>query len=289
MTTKSKKAKPEGKVKKKKVKPIITVDPDEFTYDDDISEMGEIDFDSVVGMIEEIDDIPLYPKILIFGEQGTGKTTFLGTLPRPLLVLDCNERGTMSIRGKGHKRIKVRNHQDLENIYWYLATQKHPFKSLAIDTTTQMADIVMAHVLREDGHEGIPHKGHWGGSTQLQKTLLIRFRNLPMPVAFAAQLKRLNEDDLEDDEKNKVPMMSPAVRAILGAAVDVIGYTYIKEVDSTVKGKLVTKYSYRMRIGPSSEILTKVRTIKEVKYPAVLEDPTFDRVFKILQKTLKED
>lgn len=275
MTTKS----------KKRTKPVIEVDPNEMTYEDDISEMGDIDFSAVERMIEEIDDIPVYLKILGFGEQGTGKTSIIGTMPPPVLILDCNERGTMSVRGKGHKRIKIRSYEDLENIYWYLATQKHPFKSLGIDTTTQMADICMAGILKADGHEGMPHKGHWGQSVQLQKNILIRFRNLPMHVMFTAQLKRLNEDDLMDeDEKTKVPMMSPAVRGILGAAVDIIGYTYIKEVEKEVKGKLRTTYQYRMRIGPSSEILTKVRTRPEIKYPAILVNPTFDKLFEIATK-----
>lgn len=270
---------------KKKKKISIEVDENDFTYEDDISEMPEIDFDALASLIEEIDDIPVYPKVLVFGEQGAGKTTFMGTMPKPVLILDCNERGTMSIRGKGHKRIKIRSAEDLENIYWYLYTQKHPFKSLGIDTTTLMGDIVMTGVKKADGHEGLPQRKHWGESVAVQKDLLMRFRNLPMNVTFAAQLKRMDEDSLEDDEsKSKVPMLSPAVRAVLGAAVDVIGYMYVKEVEKEVKGKLKSSYQYRMRIGPSSDILTKVRTIKEVQYPAILVNPTFDKIFGILTK-----
>lgn len=245
----------------------------------------DIDLETIHGMIEDIDDLPLYLKILIFGEQGTGKTTCGGTMPGPILFVDCNEEGTKSVRGTNSKRIRIRTWEQFEGIYWYLRTQKHPFKSVVIDTTTQLADIGMSHVLEEDDHRGLPIRKHWGQLTQLMKTWLINFRNLDMHVMFIAQVRRLDEEDLNDDETyTRVPMMSPAVRGALGAGVDIIGYTFHKQIEKEVKGKTITRTSYRMRIGPHEEILTKVRVPKGVKYPALLEDPTFDKLFEISQR-----
>jgi hypothetical protein len=143
----------------------------------------------------------------------------------------------------------------------------------------------MSKVLQDDDFTGLPIRKHWGQSTSLQKTWWIRFRNLDMHVIFICQLKRIDEEDLDDDEEyTKVPMLSPAVRAVLGAAVGIIGYMYHKEVEKEVKGKKKRYTSYRMRIGPHSEILTKVRVPKNIKYPAVIENPTFDKLFEILTK-----
>lgn len=272
--------------KSKKTKPKVVVDPHEFLEENLDDEMpNDLDFEALEKVIEEIDDLPVFVKALIYGHQGSGKTTFGGTGPVPVIFLDCNERGTLSVRGQGHKRVRITNLDQLQTIFWYLYAGKHQFKTVVLDTTTMMADIVMSQVLKDDGHEGPPHKNHWGDSTAIQRDLLLKFRNLPMNVIFLAQLKRLNEDDLSDEEeKSRVPLMSPAVREMLCAAVDVIGYTYVKEVEKEIKGKLKTQYQYRMRIGPSSTFLTKIRTKREVKYPAVLVDPTFNKVRDILLK-----
>lgn len=273
--------------KTKKTKEINNVDVEAIILDDqDYQEADiDIDFEQIASMIEDIDDLPIYLNVLIYGEQGTGKTTIAGTFPGPVVYVDCNEEGTLSVRGQGHKRFRVRKFDTLEGIYWYLKTQKHPFKTVVIDTTTQLADIGMQKVLEEDDHSGLPIRKHWGQNTQLMKTWLILFRNLEMNTVFTAQVRRLDEEDLDDDESyTKVPMLSPAVRAVLGAAVDIIGYSYIKEVEKEVKGRVKKGYSYRLRIGPHSEILTKVRTKRGVKYPAVLEDPTYDKLIKIIEK-----
>jgi len=269
-------------VKKKKIDVVV----DTMNYDGDYAEMdSDIDLDAIAELIEDIDDLPIYLNVLIYGEQGTGKTTIAGTFPGPVCFIDCNEEGTLSVRGLGHKRFKVRKFETLEGIYWYLRTRKHPFKTVVLDTTTQLADIGMEKVLEEDDHRGLPIRKHWGQNTSLMKTWLIRFRNLDMHTVFIAQLRRLDEDDLDDDESHtKVPMMSPAVRASLGAGVDIIGYTFIKEVEREVKGKTTVGYSYRMRIGPSSDILTKVRVPKGTKYPAVIENPSFEKLFNIVAK-----
>lgn len=246
---------------------------------------SNFDLDGIESRIVDIDEQPLYLKALFYGDQGTGKTTTAATFPG-VLFLDCNEKGTMSIRGSGHKVILIERWEDLEAAYWYLATRKHPFKTVVIDTATQAVDLGMARVLELDGHEGLPIKKHWGQLTQLAKATFINFRNLPMHVVFLAQLKRLDEDELSDDESyTKVPMISPAIRASLGGAVDVIGYTFIKEVTETdKKGREKVSYSYRMRIGPSSTILTKIRARKGVSYPAVLKDPSFAKIMEIITK-----
>lgn len=276
------------KKKAKRKKPDISP-PDDFDPED-IEEMGDdIDLSRIDSMIEDIDDLPVYLKVLDFGEQGSGKTTLIGTFPKPI-VLDCNEEGTKSIRGLGHKRVKIRSWNDFMTVYWYLKTRPHPFLTVGVDTTSNLADIAMSEVLALDEHNGLPIKKHWGMMTGLLRNGLILMRNLPMHVIFTAQMKRLDEEDIDDeDTKLIIPSLSPAVLKSIGAAVDVIGYSHVKEVEKEVNGKYKSLFEYRMRIGPHSTILTKVRTEKGVKYPAVLRDPTFDKLFEIVMKKKEEE
>jgi len=246
---------------------------------------SDFDIDAIASQIQDIDETPMFLKILVYGEQGSGKTTFAATAPGPVLFVDCNEKGTDSIRGLGHKVFPAKTWDDLEGIYWYLATGKHKFKSVVLDTVTQAMDLGMKKVLELDGHEGLPIRKHWGQLTTMAKNRFIDFRNLPMNVLFLAQLKNVSEEDMDDAEPYaRIPALSPSVRASLGAAVSVIGYQHIKEVMTEKKGKTKVGYSYRMRIGPSSEVLTKVRIPKGLSYPTILKDPSFSQIWDILPK-----
>lgn len=271
----------------KKKKKASSKKPKEFdTQYDHYSAPVDIDLEEIEAMIESIDDSTEFCKILIHGPQGTGKTTIAGTHPERTIFIDCNERGTKSVRGltKEGMKFPARSWDDIEGIFWYLATKKHPYKHVVIDTTTNGADLAMAKVLEMDGHEGLPIKKHWGQSTQLQKKMWLAFRNLPMDVTFLCQTKTKDEEDLEEDETvTKVPAISPSVSALLEAAVDMIGFTFIKESISTdKKGREKKDYKFCLRIGPSSTIRTKARVPKGTTYPHVLVNPEYKDLRSIL-------
>ena len=144
----------------------------------------------------------------------------------------------------------------------------------------------MQKKMEVDEWEGLPIRKHWGQLTQWGKTWFINYRNLPMHVIFLAQLR-------ESMKKMQRLMMTTLVypcyhlllEAALGAAVDCIGYTYIKSVvGKDKKGNERLAWSYRLRIGPSNTILTKMRTAKGVKYKATLRNPEFKDIVAILKK-----
>ena len=271
------------------IEDIEDIDLDDLDFQDDAVEKEAtvgVAVESIADMIKDVDKQPVHAKLLIYGEQGTGKTTFAGTAEGPILFVDCNERGTASIRGQGHKVINISDADQFESLYWYLASGEHPFKTVVIDTVSNMMDIAMQKVLDLDEWEGLPIRKHWGQLTQWGKTWFINYRNLPMHVIFLAQLRRIDEEDAGiDDDYTRVPMLSPAVRAALGAAVDCIGYTYIKSVvGKDKKGNERLAWSYRLRIGPSNTVLTKMRTAKGVKYKVALRNPEFKDIVAILKK-----
>jgi phage nucleotide-binding protein len=244
-----------------------------------------LDYSSFAEGIEDITaESEDHIKALFYGPNGTGKTTVAGTFPGPVLVLDCNEKGTKVLVGTGSKKRLVTTFDMFQMAYWYLKDGKHPYKTVVIDTVTNLAEITMRSILGEDVTR-MPHKGDYGANSQILKRWLLDFRNLPMNVVFICQEKRDSDDDIESETASVYPQLSPAVRGILGGGVDVIGNTYIKEVDDSENpGKVKVKFC--MRIGPNSKYLAKCRTPRGAKCPASIVNPSYAALRKIMRGEL---
>lgn len=214
-----------------------------------------------------VDEASEFVKVLLYGRHGSGKTRIAATAP-DLLIVDINEKGTRSVRHSGAKVFPVRVWEDLTYVYWYLKGGEHSYRSVALDTITQMQHLCMKHVLGEaedrdpNREPSMPDRRAWGKLSELMKPLLLNFRNLDMNVIFVAQERVLSEED--SDITLTVPDLSPGTRGTACAAVDVIGRVYQKEVRTTTgkgKNKKESKdWQTRMLVGPHDSFETKDRT-----------------------------
>lgn len=247
--------------------------------------------------IMAVADIPVELNMLLYGRSGTGKTTILGTAPKPLLILDVREKGTTSIRNnKDTFVLPISNWKDLEEAYWYLVNNEDKFKSVAIDTVTQLQDYALSEV--RGSSDGLVSRKSWGEASSLLKTWIMLFRDLPANVIFTAQDRKTKgqEDDDEEDDNSILPEIGPyvmpSVAKVLNAAVDVIGMTFIREITKTVKSKTkgakptekkVTEYC--LKVGPHPVFLTKFRSPVESgepsKIPSTIVNPTFEEILEL--------
>jgi phage nucleotide-binding protein len=227
-------------------------------------------------------------KALLYGPNGTGKTTCAGTFPGPVLVLDVNERGTRPLASSDGSRKKrsVDTFEMFVQAYWYLKAGKHPFKTVVVDNITTLQEVAMKYIMKKEADFDLskdmdmPTRRDWGGLSQILKTWLINFRNLKMNVVFIAQEKRDKDEDLESDESSVYPQVTPSVKAILCAAVDVIGRTYVSEATNSQTGKTVTKFCLRLAPGP--RYLTKIRLPIGAQTPKSISDPSYNKLKKIM-------
>lgn len=253
-------------------------------------------FDDIESRMIPVGDIPVYLKIVAYGRSGSGKTTFTGTFPTPHLVLDVREKGTTSIRKrKGTIVLPITKWEDYEEAYWYLSVNPKGFKTVTIDGVTGLQDMALAYY--NGGDIGQTSRRTYGFAASLMKTWILLYRDLEMNVIFTAQDRESSSDEIEEggDIFPEVgPYVMPSVAKILNAAVDIIGQTYIREVEKKVKikGKVQTKEvkEYCMRIGPHARYLTKFRTDTggdgKILVPQSIVNPSFE---KLLELTLNED
>lgn len=245
--------------------------------------------------ISDVSDTFDWLKILVYGQNGKGKTRFGASGPKPVLVIDCNEKGTLSIRNYPEvKRFPIEVWSDIDLAYWYLQKNPDGYQTVVVDTVTSLAQLCMKFVLGDEASRDptkdpmMPGKREWGKVGELMKTQILQFRNLPMHVVFLAQERRGFTDDADEEAPEVFPEVSPSVRTTLTASVDVIGRVSVKEVVSKdEKGKKgVASYEYRMQIGPSERYLTKDRS--EAGLPTIVRmGPGSDNLDKLVQRIKK--
>lgn len=246
-------------------------------------------------------------KAAFYGDIGTGKTTLASTFPKPLLIIDCKEKGTDSISDvKGVDVFRPECWDDVEEIFWHV---KHSakYKTVVIDTLGGLQYLATEQVMQDTNKKG--EVGHWGTMTQSMwlkvstkmKNIILDIRDLDVNAVFTAHEKvfKVDEDEeLEEDAPKIAPKVGPAtmpsVKNTVLAAVNIIGCTYISEKYVKLKPKKKglrprekRVVDYCLKIGPHGSYITKVRKPKVKVLPAVLVDPSYEDLLK-LTKPSKE-
>lgn len=220
-----------------------------------------------------------------------------------MLYINIRDDGEDSISDvKGIKALDVLEFADLEDAYWWLKENPKAFKSVVLDTVSQLQTIVVKETaarkkkgnVSRAGDWGTMSKRDWGDVAALLKEWLSNFRDLTgdgMEVVFIAQDRAFNVDDEGEDEEALAPeigpALSPSVAKHLNAAVTVIGNTFIREravksKDPDRKKETLVK-EYCLRVGPSSLYVTKVRKPKSSKVPEVIVDPEYSDIVDIIE------
>jgi len=236
----------------------------------------------------------------IYGRSGTGQTTFAGTFPKPILILDVKDQGTDSVAGvKGIDSIDIRDWEHFEEVYYFLRKDKR-YKTVVIDTVTMLQQMCLEYILADKkrdgarvGDWGTMSKREWGEASGMMKDWIVNFRGLNKEVVFLAQerVSKTDEDETDDDDNMITPEVGPhvmkSVAITLNAAVSIIGNTFrkLRRFNKEVKGKKVKKEEVRycLRIGPNPYYDTKIRKPKGVVPPAYVEDPTYDDIIEIIK------
>lgn len=224
----------------------------------------------VESKLVRVQDIQPFLNICVYGRNKTGKTRFACSSDLDTLLIDCNERGTDSVRRNTNVTVyPMTKYDDLDPIYWYLKAGKHNHKVVVIDTVSMLATLGMKWVLKDDVERDLdrdpltPDRRSWGKLGEALKETFLRFRNLDMHTVFLAQEKSTTSDD---DESGGTlievhPELSPSPRSTLLSSVSVIGRLYVKEVEKNEK----TVMQRRMLLGAHPKYVAGNR-FEELKF-----------------------
>lgn len=249
---------------------------------------------SILDRATPVSELDLVITALIYGRSGSGKTTILGTFPKPILVIDIGERGTDSLSSTDDiDVIHVADWQELEEIYWALKDGTK-YKTIGIDAVHSMQNhaIQEARELSNKKDKDMTSQRDMGQATGLMNTWNYNFRDLRddgINVVFLAH-DRLREVDVDEGVESITPEVGPNVMPNVGktlmGAVNIIGYTYVREsiVGKKVPGKKAEKKKeYCLLLGANAVYNTKVRSPKENVTPEFIVDPTYDKLVAVIK------
>lgn len=256
---------------------------------------------SILSRAKPVSELEMVITALFYGRSGTGKTTLAGDFPKPLLLLDIGERGTDSLSDQeGIDVLTISQWGELEEVYWDLAEGGHGYKTVVIDAVHTMQGLALQEARDVAGKKEKDQTSQrdFGQASGLMNKWLYHFRDLRddgVNIVFLAH-DRLREVDTEDDETVILPEMGPnlmpGVAKTITGAVNIIGYTFIKEevTKSKIAGKKPQReVQYGLRIGPNAIYSTKIRKPKNFHLPEYLIDPSYGKLVSVLKgETLEE-
>lgn len=210
--------------------------------------------------------------MVVHGESGTGKTWLANTSPSPRLIIDA-EGGTTWTQGKKvywdvQKGTPpptteetciatIKSFQSLGTILSWLQSGKHPFRSVVIDSLTEVQKRCLDNIT---GVEAADQRA-WGEVLRKMEGLVRSFRDLTISngiptldtVVFVAgsQLKDgITRPHLQGQLGNTLPYF-----------VDAVGYLYLQQdEDGNIVRKLLLQpvggFSAKDRTGQFGQVIT---------------------------------
>ena len=228
---------------------------------------------------------------LLYGKNGTGKTTIGGTADGALIL--AAEDGTLSIRNSKNniKKLPIDVWDKVEQAYWLLKNgvvtsdgiKIHVkggtflVKTLVIDTITRLIQICLRSVVlgeaAKDPEKDVvsPTLRDWGTMSQKLAYWLMQFDELPVQKVWLMQ--ETTSTDPTEDEVDITVDANKAMRNMLLSQADIIGRTCLIKHDGQTK--------FAVKFAPNTNFVTKDRTgVLGKTFVNPNLDNLYSRVFK---------
>jgi hypothetical protein len=245
--------------------------------------------------------------IVLYGRPGTGKTTLWSTFPKPILALICSggfrpgELRSIDTpqNRKTIQQVTLQNRAELAELVEY-QEETEKFATVVLDHSSGFQDLILKEILDVDE---VPAQLSWGIATQQQwgqvalmlKESLRKLLGLQCNVVVISQERAFHADEGADSLLSPyvAPGHSENNARWLCQAVDYVCQTHIRQkmktktvrvAGSTQKMQIPTdSVEYCLRTYPSSIYESKFRVPDGSNLPKALVNPTYEKIFKLIQ------
>ena len=199
----------------------------------------------------------LHLKVLVYWDPGTGKTSFGATAPNPFWL--SAEGWLASVIDTDPVGIEINSLKDLKDALIYLQQKQYEkdqiiVETVIIDSVTEINEIIKDSIKDRSWWRELAGKD-WGKIQDEIRTILRRFRDLPLNVIFVCHSKEIKD---EDKTTKIVPLLNWQSAIGIAWYMDIVAHMSINKL--TGEYEITTKWD--------AILLTKDRLWK---FPATLE------------------
>jgi len=247
--------------------------------------------------VERAEDVRV--NALFYGITGVGKTTLLGTAQKcpatsPILLIDV-AGGTHSLAGRRIDIVRPVNFTEIQEIYDFLRHDNTKYKSVGIDSITEIQrQLSMAGILG-DIDENASHTNlagttpadryDWLSSGEQMRKFIRAFRDL----AYLPDVNRrihvfITALEKMDENRSVICPSLPGLLGVeIGASLDILARLSVEQVlvseeedSETTEARHLLLHERQDDSG--SRILAKVRTPVPTKFPKEMWSPTVSKL-----------
>lgn len=224
--------------------------------------------------------------ILIYGESGTGKTTFAGSSNadfKPLFL--SAEKGLLSIKDLGVDYIQIDTFDDFVSVSRDIKLGKlEQYNTIVLDSLTALQRLCLRYVTGDDVADFDDVKQakmqDWGKLSALMEKILVFLRNLDKNLIVTCLAEyHTNENTMET---KILPQLQGSLRQNVAAIFDEVFYSFTVEKTGE-DGKQHTKYG--ICTANTGKSIGKDRS---GKLPKVIYDASFSSVYNEIHKQKEE-
>lgn len=236
--------------------------------------------------VRRIQDSQVKFNFLVYGSSGSGKTRLAGSayeVPElnPLLFLDIEGGGlTLKSTFPEIETVRIDTWAGLQKVYEELKLGKHPYRTVCLDSITEMQKIGMDHTMFErhgDDDLAVPEIKEWNINIEQVRRYVRRFRDLEKVNVIFTALERIDTDKRTQLSRSK-PSLSGKVADEVSGFLDIVTHLRVEEVEGVNTRILLT--------GNTAGKVAKDRTNL---LPFQLANPTMKLIYNHINGKVTDD
>ena len=228
--------------------------------------------------LKKLNKIKLHTMTVLYGAPGSGKSSFINSLPGSVLIIDT-DRGLASV--EQDERFSVAECASWTDVIEALSYAKD-FDSIAVDHLTNVQELCYKDIM-EANHVKKMLINHYGEASTRLKAFIDELVDLSYQgknVYVIAQEKNLNIEDVVDENvpAQTVPNLMDSVAKYVTASSRIIGHTERVTKSKIVKGEKKVKDFYQVRLAGNPIYTLKVTRKPGLTIPDTMVNPTWEAV-----------